>query len=70
MSENRLLTREEVMERLRLKASHFSKIVNGKVKGLPPLPVVALGRRQLFRSEAIDNWILAVEQGKRCKGAL
>jgi hypothetical protein len=68
MSDNRLLTREEVMERLRLKASHFSKIVNGRVKGLPPLPVVALGRRQLFRPEALEEWILTVE-GKRCREA-
>ena len=28
-----LLTREETMARLRLKAAHFSKLVNGKVRG-------------------------------------
>jgi hypothetical protein len=57
----RLLTREETIVRLRLKPAHFSKIVNGKVKGLPALPCVRLGRRLLFREETIDKWIVDVE---------
>jgi hypothetical protein len=65
MTDNRLLTREEAMDRLRLKASHFSKLVNGKIKGLPILPMVTIGRRQLFRAEALDRWIIDVEN-KRC----
>lgn len=64
-----LLTREETMQRLRLKAAHFSKLVNGKVKGLPPLPVVQIGRRQLFREEAVEKWIIDVEKTKRCSTA-
>jgi len=57
----KLLTREEAMTRLRLKPAFFSKIVNGKVKGLPRLPAVVIGRRQLFRDESLDKWILEVE---------
>jgi predicted DNA-binding transcriptional regulator AlpA len=68
MSENRLLTREEVMQRLQMKASHFSKVVNGKIKGLPPLAVVAIGRLQRFRIEAVEDWVKEVEK-KRCNGA-
>ena len=64
-----LLTRDETMERLRLKSAHFSKLVNGKVKGLPPLPVVQIGRRQLFREEAIQQWIIDVEKTKKCSAA-
>lgn len=64
----RLLTREEAMERLRLKAAHFSKVVNGKVKGLPQLACVRIGRRQLFREETIGNWIIEVER-LSCKKA-
>jgi hypothetical protein len=56
-----LRTREEAIDRLRLKPAHFSKVVNGKVKGLPPLPCVRIGRRQLFRDETIDQWVLDVE---------
>ena len=58
---DKLLTRTEAMDRLRLKASHFSKLVNGKIKGLPMLPVVQIGRRQLFRPEAVEQWIIDVE---------
>jgi hypothetical protein len=57
----RLLTREEAMERLRLKPAHFSKVANGKVKGLPRLACVRIGRRQLFREETIARWIVEVE---------
>jgi hypothetical protein len=57
----RLLTRREAMDRLRLKSSHFSKVVHGKVKGLPALPVVQIGRCQFFRLESIERWILEVE---------
>ena len=46
---------------LRLKPSHFSKLVNGKVKGMPPLPKVQIGRRQLFRPQAVYQWIIDVE---------
>lgn len=67
MSED-LLIRAEAMNRLRLKASHFSKLVNGKIKGLPPLPMVTIGRRQLFRAAALDQWIIDVEN-KRCSAA-
>jgi hypothetical protein len=64
-----LLTREETMGRLRLKAAHFSRLVNGKVKGLPPLPVVQIGRRQLFREESVQQWIIDVEKMKKCSTA-
>lgn len=60
---NILLTREEAMTRLRLKPAHFSKMVNGKVKGLPPLRVVRIGRRQFFREETLIQWTIEVEGG-------
>ncbi len=56
-----LLERHEAMDRLRLKASHFSKIVNGKVKGLPRLKHVRLGRKLLFREDTLNQWIAEVE---------
>ena len=63
---DQLLTREEAMDLLRLKPSHFSKVVNGKIKRLPRLPAVLIGRRQLFRSESLKRWIKEVEdQGCR-----
>ena len=62
-----LMTREEAMARLRLKASHFSKVVNGKVKNLPPIPTIMIGGRMFFRLEALDDWIIDVE-ARKCKG--
>jgi hypothetical protein len=56
------------MARLRLKAAHFSKLVDGKVKGLPPLPCVQIGRRQLFREESVQQWI-DVEKTRKCSVA-
>ncbi len=44
----RLLTREEAMERLRLKPAHFSKLANGKIKGLPKLACVRIGTSATF----------------------
>jgi hypothetical protein len=49
------------MERLRLKPARFSKVANGKVKGLPRLACVRTGRRRLFREETIARWIVEVE---------
>jgi hypothetical protein len=63
-----LLTRKEAMNRLRLRSSHFSKLVNGKIKGLPQLKAVKIGRRQLFREETIEQWIVDVEGGS-CSAA-
>ena len=57
------------MARLRLKAAHFSKLVNGKVKGLPPLPCVQISRRQLFREESVQQWIIDVEKIGKCSVA-
>jgi hypothetical protein len=59
-----LLTRTEAMDLLKLKASHFSKLVNGYISSVPPIPCIRIGRRQLFRREALERWILEVEQ--RC----
>lgn len=56
-----LLTRREVIDRLRITPGHFSKIVNGKVHGTPVLPSVKLGRRQLFREQTVEDWIAKVE---------
>lgn len=61
-----LLTREEAMLRLRVKPAHFSKIVNGKVKGLPELKCVRLGRRLFFVETSLERFILEVES-QSCK---
>lgn len=61
-----LLTRTEAMQILKLKPSHFSKLINGYIHSVPPIPFIRIGRRQLFRREALERWILEIEQG--CNG--
>lgn len=63
-----LLTRDEVRTRLRISAAHFSKIAAGKVRGLPKLASVPLGRRQMFVDTTVDRWIRDVE-AKSCSTA-
>ncbi len=65
----KLLSREEVMGMLQVKPSHFSKISNGKIKGLPPLVAVRIGRLQRFRPETVEQWIRKVEE-LECSAAL
>jgi len=57
----KLLSRKEAMYKLGVKSAHFSKMCNGLVAGIPPLPIVQYGRQLLFRDEALDQWILEVE---------
>ena len=42
---------------LRLSKATVSKLANGKVRGVKPLPVVRLGRRVLVRKEALFGWL-------------
>ena len=56
-----VLTLSEVATELRCSKAHLSHIVNGKVAGLPPLPVARIGRRVIIRREALLNWLWTVE---------
>jgi hypothetical protein len=57
----KILTREEAMLRLRLKPAFFSKLVNGKVKGVTPPPCLRIGRRQLFAEDSLESWAKELE---------
>ena len=56
-----IFNRKEARARLRLKPSHFSKVTNGKVRGLPKLACLRVGRLQFFREETLARWINEVE---------
>lgn len=56
-----LLTLKEAAFELRCSKAHLSHIVNGKVAGLPPLPVARIGRRIIIRREALAKWLWIVE---------
>lgn len=42
---------------LRCSPAHISNILNGKVKGLPPIPHVRAGRLRLIRRQKLIQWV-------------
>lgn len=56
-----LLTVAEAARELRCSKAHVHNIIHGRVEGLPPLPVVRIGRRVLIRHEGLRAWIVSVE---------
>ena len=55
----RLLTVAEAARELRCSKAHVHNIINGKVRGVPPLPSLWLGRRRLILRASLDEWIQA-----------
>lgn len=42
---------------IRCSKGHLQNVLRGKVANVPPLPHVRIGRRILFRREALELWI-------------
>lgn len=57
----RVLTVGEVSIELRCSKAHVHNLINGKIRGSPPLPSVSVGRRRLVRAESLYEWIKANE---------
>ena len=56
-----ILTIDEVALELKCSRSHVYNLINSRVPGVKPLPVIALGRKKLVRREALEVWKLANE---------
>ncbi len=52
-----ILTLCEVAERLRCSKAHVSKLLSGRVRGVPPLTHIAMGRRKVVRREWLETWL-------------
>ena len=57
-----VLTLNEAAAVLRCSKGHLSNVLAGRVKGLPPLPRITIGRRTLIRREALGAWLESVER--------
>jgi hypothetical protein len=57
----KVLNLAEAAALVRCSRAHLSNIANGKVRGIPRLPTVRIGRRVLFRRESLDLWLQEVE---------
>jgi excisionase family DNA binding protein len=51
-----VLTIEEVAQVLRCSKAHVYNIIAGRVRGVDPLPVLALGRRRLVLRSTLEQW--------------
>jgi excisionase family DNA binding protein len=51
-----ILTIMEVAVALRCSRAHVYNLVAGRIRGVQPLPVIALGRRKLIRRSSLENW--------------
>ena len=57
-----ILTLREVAVVLRCSKAHVSRLLNGKVPGLPPLTHMAIGRRKVTRRDWLQTWMEGYKQ--------
>jgi excisionase family DNA binding protein len=64
-----ILTLKEVAIILRCSKAHVANVIAGRVKGLPDMPVIRMGRRVLVRRSALMEWLQVAENaGEKCSG--
>jgi excisionase family DNA binding protein len=56
-----VLTIADAAAILHCSKAHVQNILAGKVKCVPPLPFVSLGRRKLIRRESLLRWLEKAE---------
>lgn len=56
MATSDILTVAEVASILRCSKAHVHNLINGKVRGVSPLKVIAAGRRRLVRGVTLEEW--------------
>jgi excisionase family DNA binding protein len=57
----RILNLKQAAEYLGISRSHLLNIIKGKVKGVPRLQPIRVGRRLLFLRERLDEWLREAE---------
>lgn len=53
----------DVAKELRSSKAHIYNLINGKVHGVTPLPVISLGRKKLVRRSSLQRWLRMNEKG-------
>ena len=54
-----ILTIKKVAGILRCSKTHAQNVIEGKVRGLPKLTHLSIGRRKVIRKEWLDQWMEA-----------
>lgn len=57
-----VLTAEEVADDLRCSRAHVYNLLNGKVRGVSPLPYICMGRKRGIRRTSLEAWKAANER--------
>lgn len=57
----KILNLAEAAMLVRCSRAHLCNIIHGKVRGIPHLPIVRIGRRVLFRRESLEQWLHEIE---------
>ena len=58
-----VLTVRDVALELRCSLAHVYSMINGKVKNVPRLPAIAIGRRKLIQRDTLEEWKKSNEHG-------
>ncbi len=58
-TDQNILTIKEVAAILRCSKAHALNVIDGKVRGLPKLTHLSLGRRKVVRKDWLDQWMEA-----------
>jgi hypothetical protein len=56
-----VLTMNEVAGILRVSKAHVCNLVYGKIRGVPPLPHMSLGRRIVINRASLEEWMKSSE---------
>ena len=64
-----ILNLAEAAKLVRCSRAHLCNVISGKVRGIPHLPTVRIGRRVLFRRESLEQWLREVEAAGRKRTA-
>ncbi len=59
---DRILTINEVAGILRCSKTHVSNVLAGRVRGIPRLTYLAMGRRKLVRREWLTDWMEGIKK--------
>ena len=62
----RTLNLKQAAEYLGISRSHLLNVTKGKVKGVPRLQPIRVGRRLLFLTERLDQWLREAESKTAC----
>ena len=58
-----VLTVRDVALELRCSLPHVYNVINGKVKNVPRLPAIAVGRRKLIQRDTLEDWKKSNDRG-------